>query len=335
MAVGSFFPEDLQSNRFRSFSTRLHISNAGYWLTRWTLCATVHYLPIILLSWACVKYGERKHGDPQLCASRLDRSEGFTGNPDFYGLGIRLGVYIQWLALLIANAFLPSERRAMAGAYAAFSIALLVATFLLVFQQKCTFTAEMIVVLNFLWGGNYIALVPWKFTKIESAKGSASLLSGQAGVDFLQLSSPALSLPVTAWFWLRLALRGQEDFLPTPGGTSFALLSHVRLDGIGPASKFMAFLCLWLSSEVLMILNIAFLVRLPRHPIIEAFVELHRLMLRFSVAAAFIYGHIILMCLFLGCYISLEFNRARIENKYEQCRKWFKNSESVEKLYHR
>ncbi len=29
--------------------------------------------------------------------------DGFLGNPDFTGLGIRLGIYLQWLAIILSN----------------------------------------------------------------------------------------------------------------------------------------------------------------------------------------------------------------------------------------
>ena len=69
-------------------------------------------------------------------------------------------LYLQWLASLVANAFLPGERRSMAGAYAGFALALLVAVLLLIFQDGCVYTAEMIILLNILWGGTYLVLLP-------------------------------------------------------------------------------------------------------------------------------------------------------------------------------
>lgn len=242
MATDSLRLEDTQSNRSQSYFHRLHICSSVFYLVGLILFWGVYTLPLSLLSWACVKFGERKHGDALLCASRLSQPKGFAGNADFYGFGIRLGIYFQWLALLVANVFLPGERRAVAGAYAASSVAVLVATYLLVFQQQCTFTVEMIVILNILWGGFYITSPPPEIGEADQGKTRAH------GLGFVRFQFYIMSIPVTAWFWLRLASVGQIDFVPTPGGTSFALLSHVRPDGIGAASKFMAFLCLWLSS---------------------------------------------------------------------------------------
>jgi hypothetical protein len=118
--------------------------------------------PIIILTWATLRYGERKHFNKALCASRsYSPSLGFVGSPDFYGLGIRVGIYLQWFASLAANAFLPGDRRSMVSAYAGFAIALLVAVLFLIFQHDCTYTAEMIILLNILWGGSLLVLTPY------------------------------------------------------------------------------------------------------------------------------------------------------------------------------
>lgn len=49
----------------------------------------------------------------------------------------------------------------MAGAYAGFAVALFVALLLLVFQNDCAFTAEIIVLLIILWGGTHLILFPF------------------------------------------------------------------------------------------------------------------------------------------------------------------------------
>jgi hypothetical protein len=111
------------------------------------------FSPLIITAWASVAHGERGQARRTQCRSRL-RAVGFEGNPDFYGMGIRIGPYLQWLSSLIANAFLPGERRSMAGAYAASSIALFIALLLLIFKHECAFTAEIIVMLNVIWAGH-------------------------------------------------------------------------------------------------------------------------------------------------------------------------------------
>ena len=203
--------------------------------------------PIILLSWATVAYGEGKHSAPEQCRER-STADGFKGNPDFYGLGIRLGIYLQWLASLLANAFLPSESRAMAGAYAGFAVALLVAVLLLIFQDGCAYTAEMIILLNILWGGTYLVLMPFLAGERASKKTSDSLRQRTKGLLVVAFPLTMSLIPLTAWFWTRLATVGEGDFAQTPGGTSFLLFFRIHSHHIRRASMFMAFLSIWLAS---------------------------------------------------------------------------------------
>ena len=58
----------------------------------------------------------------------IDPSCTFAGNPEFYGLGIRLGVYTQLLSTLLANHWLPAELSSAWDANFVFLAALLIAT---------------------------------------------------------------------------------------------------------------------------------------------------------------------------------------------------------------
>ena len=203
------------------------------------------FSPVILLTWAVMRYGEMDHVDPASCAERYV-GDGFAGNPDFYGLGIRAGTYAQWTACLMANAFLPTERRSMAGAYAAFTAALLVAVYLLVFQVECTFTAELIVVLDVLWGGSFLVLLPYFVSEPLSQQLRRE---ANRGLALFGAAFTMFAIPVTTWFWIRLAALGEIDFVPSPMGTSFALLSHVQSSSLQTAAQFMAFICIWFVSS--------------------------------------------------------------------------------------
>jgi hypothetical protein len=55
-------------------------------------------------------------------------------------------------------------------------------------------------------------------------------------------------VPVSAWFWLRMASVGEADFVATPSGTSFFLFAHVKGGDLEIASRFIAFLSIWISS---------------------------------------------------------------------------------------
>ncbi len=166
--------------------------------------------PIIILIWALIHYGEEGHDVVVQCSDRM-QDRGFVGNSDFYGLGIRLGIYMQWAGSLIANAALPGERRSMAGAYAAFSVALLVALLMLIFQRECAFTAEIIIIINILYGGAFMVLLPYL-----TASGRKWSWNDLRGLETAALWIFAPLWPISTWFWLRLATVGEVDFAPTP-----------------------------------------------------------------------------------------------------------------------
>ncbi|RPB26915.1 hypothetical protein L211DRAFT_753567, partial [Terfezia boudieri ATCC MYA-4762] len=49
---------------------------------------------------------------------------GFTGDADTYGLGIRIGLYFQWITSSIAYSFVPSEAITMRGVNNCFQAAM-------------------------------------------------------------------------------------------------------------------------------------------------------------------------------------------------------------------
>ena len=122
------------------------------------IAGTVVITTFSTLVWALVVFGGRNQTRSLECSSRT-LSKGFIGNSDFYGLGIRAGMYFQWQASLVAgDATQPVEKRNMVAAFALSSFALWVALLLLIFQRACAFTAEIIVILYLLYSGAYLVL---------------------------------------------------------------------------------------------------------------------------------------------------------------------------------
>lgn len=228
------------------FQSWLHQSPFAKIITGSVISGT-YLAPVLILTWAIIRHGERRHSDPAQCADR-STDDGFIGSPEFYGLGIRLGTYLQWLAALIANSFLPGDRRPIAGAFVGFALAFLVAMLLLVFQDNCTYTAEMIILFNIEWGGLQSVLMPYLRAYGEEDFDRFHW-EHIHGLDFIGLPLLLPLLPIVTWFWVRLAAFGEVDFAPTPRGTSFFILSHVHGGAIRPASQFVAFLCLWGASS--------------------------------------------------------------------------------------
>jgi hypothetical protein len=80
---------------------------------------------------------------------------------------------------------------------------------MLVFDRACAFTAEIIVIVNILWGGT------WLVDLIVSRRlGKKRNVQGRHWPRF------AYNIPtwfVTAWFWTRMKSL-DEEYEPTPGG---------------------------------------------------------------------------------------------------------------------
>lgn len=188
-------------------------------LTLWAIeCSSLS-----LLAWALVHFAQGNSSTESVCSDRVT-ADGFVGNTDFYGLGIRLGIYSQWAASALANCFLPGEWKSNLGASLAFALALVVAIFLLTFQSQCVFTAEVIVILFIFWGGFLVSYIGSPALNFVNPLRSGAKSPGSGIVAEV----PYVAMQVfSLWFWLRLVLVGEEDFRLTPGGTYYFLFSRV------------------------------------------------------------------------------------------------------------
>ena len=105
------------------------------------------------ITWALLHHSEVRGQSTIQCKDRLNTSPGFEGDPDFYGLGIRLGVYLQWLSDLITAGYLENDRKYVLTTYHIFSISLTVALFVKIFTASCKFSVEVYIVLILFWDG--------------------------------------------------------------------------------------------------------------------------------------------------------------------------------------
>lgn len=78
---------------------------------------------------------------------------GFNGNGDIYGLGMRFGLYLQWISALVANNFLGTTRGDIRKVYLVFSVALCIVTLVSSFTKDCVFSIEIEVLYWMYWGG--------------------------------------------------------------------------------------------------------------------------------------------------------------------------------------
>lgn len=198
-----------------------------------------------------MRYGERTHDEVEaICKDRAQQAVGFEDDPDFYGLGIRIGLYLQWTSALVTNWYTPTERKAVITTYIVFSISITVAILVKIFSRQCTFMAEMFVVLTMFWGGLNVVLLPLLHAALFEGLVATSnettvrrLALRNRDFDGLKWSMSLLNYfmsPITIWFWTRLAAVGHRDFYSTPGGSSLYCFARIPDHSIRAFSIFMS-----------------------------------------------------------------------------------------------
>ena len=154
-----------------------------------------------------------------------DEDCGFEGNSDLYGLGIRLGIYMQWL-----SSFAPRAGSQSLGlllqTYFTFVFAIFVAILVLTAEKRPTHTVEIFVLTYIMFGGSYTMLMAaWpsktRVANIWEAYGVSPFYLG-----FLLCLIEAVAL-YSLWFWL---CDVQSDhFLATPCGSHAFVFAKVSL----------------------------------------------------------------------------------------------------------
>ncbi|KAI6784030.1 uncharacterized protein J7T54_004576 [Emericellopsis cladophorae] len=198
-------------------------------------------LPLVL---ALVFVAQKNHFGADQCKAR-ESGCGFVGNEDAYGLGIRLGVYLQWLSVFLVVYLLPSEERSLMTSLITFSSALMMAILVLTFGGTCTYTVEIIVLLWTAFMTQALASITHTAQEIDDAGiREVPVISGlkRATTFQLNLDSPQgmhgfqsgstlvemCILGYAAWFWVCL-LRGAEMvFAATPCGTSLFFFARIQ-----------------------------------------------------------------------------------------------------------
>ena len=203
-------------------------------------------VPSIIVLWALIHYRQPRPVDASQCSSRFT-DKGFEGNADFYGLGIRLGIYMQWCSIIVSKAWFSNTSRFQAASFSALSSAMLVALFLLIFRDGCTFTVEIIVAIFFILGGTSVGSI------VETGEdlNLEFNLTEFRGLEIQQCIIVMLALPIAAWFWIRMASVGEHDFVRTPGGTSMFFFAHIHGHQLLIVSKYLAFFSIWLGTYLL------------------------------------------------------------------------------------
>jgi len=125
---------------------------------------------------------------------------GFDGNPDFYGLGIRLGIYLQWISSFLANTLFKDV---IAGTLETNFIFLLAVFIALADSTKARTiqSAEVIVLLHLCFGFILSILTVWGH-RTKSNHTNETPTRSLAG-SFTRLGLIATISAYSIWFWFR------------------------------------------------------------------------------------------------------------------------------------
>ena len=77
---------------------------------------------------------------------------GFVGNSDLYGLGIRLGMYLQLLAMSLGMLLLRKKAHDLVATYILFMLSFTLALFVVTYDG-CAFEIELIMLQYIIWTG--------------------------------------------------------------------------------------------------------------------------------------------------------------------------------------
>lgn len=130
-----------------------------------------------------------------------------TGSPDMYGLGIRVGFYVQWYSTILGSWIAPSEVPGMRLSNSFFVAATFLALIIQVAKDNLN-TVDIYITLLLIFGG-YLYLVPlyiWRLVTGCEPRWDPSRYSRVKNGPLFSSLNFMLLLAVSAyqlWFWLR------------------------------------------------------------------------------------------------------------------------------------
>jgi hypothetical protein len=146
---------------------------------------------------------------PVLNHATADPACGFEGNNDIYGIGIRIGIYAQILAVWFANYFLLSEVQVLRDSVSIFSVAILIVALIYTSSPSEVYAVEAFVLLQILaWSCMMGVRAKSSYSKATFSRGS---LLRKVVCEIVNLVNICLHV----WFWWA----GLDDMKKTPCGT--------------------------------------------------------------------------------------------------------------------
>ena len=147
----------------------------------------------------------------------------FPGNPDIYGLGIRAGIYLQWIASFLSSKFLDEDEVEIRDANTMFLLAIFIATAVLsTTNQEQTHAVEGLILLYIFFGGAFAVLFPVLSTKAKQLQ----LRSSVAGT-LMRFGLLVGMATYSVWFWFY----GVKGFQREECGTLIFLFGKVSMFG--------------------------------------------------------------------------------------------------------
>ena len=154
---------------------------------------------------------------------------GFIGNSDIYGLGVRSGLYMQWVSSLLANHLLREESTALMISYLIFHTALWITTAILTFQKTCAFAVEVVLLYYLFYGGHVCVFIKPNLGDFESETMDFHWLNMVLVLHYFTM------LTHVVWF----IFFGRYSFPNMPCGTTIFFFGPVEDAGMDVLAMFM------------------------------------------------------------------------------------------------
>lgn len=127
---------------------------------------------------------------------------GFVGNSDFYGLGIRIGIYLQWITAFMANHLLPDAIEGNLETNTIFLLALFIATAVTTTNNTVQ-SSELIVLLHLSFGFLFSVLSIWGHRTARTGPDKDTKTRFPLIGSFFRLTLATALSAYGAWFWFR------------------------------------------------------------------------------------------------------------------------------------
>lgn len=175
------------------------------------------------------------------CEKRLN-GEGFKGDANFYGLGIRIGIYLQWLSSVLLSLGSTTRTKVLTGTCVGLALAMVIAIWLLVLSHACTFAVEIIVVLYAVIGGYFVTII--------SQASSWDMKSDQrcefGFLEFSQCIFTIATIPVSVVFWDQMRIAENSRPLNSPEYIATVFFGYAHGANFANACAFMIWFSGWM-----------------------------------------------------------------------------------------